>query len=147
MIVDSPKVNPDTLILSPLFSTTHQFNHNFFRGFTPTSVASKLDTHRGPGSFDDFMFRPSPTDHVSRVDFNAKMDKIVDNLKAEIQHNSTHLGSEQGSGNKGMNLDIDLINNTYTPAPPTKSSVGFKFPRMGDLLQSPNSSFLPRKKM
>lgn len=88
------------------------------------------------------------------------MDKIVDNLKAEIQHNSGNVGSEPGSGHKGMNLDIDLINDTYTPAPPTKSSVGFKFPpqtlsnrslgsfrRMGDLLQSPNSSFLPRKKM
>jgi len=122
----------------------------FFPRFTPTSSFTPnmmLDT-RGL-NFDD-VIRPSPT---AAQNANFQFDKIVDNLKSSIQIN-TNLGSEHSSGQKSMNLDIELINDTYTPAPLTNGSNIFKFPtsttkagkRPGDFIQSPNSSFHPKKK-
>jgi hypothetical protein len=150
--IDSPRLHRDALVLSPLFSTQHQ-GANFFNRFTPTNPFTPslmLDT-RGI-NFDDFV-RPSPTNAGGQL--NAQMDKIVDNLKSTISHNQGHIGSENSSGQKSMNLDIELINDTYAPAPLTNTSVGgFKFPstskstgrRPGDFIQSPNSSFIPKKK-
>lgn len=90
------------------------------------------------------------------------MDKIVENLKSDIQHNTQVAGGESAEKphtEKGLDLDLELINDSYAPAPPTKSSTGIKFPtsqprsvgssfrRFGELTLSPNSSFLPRKKL
>lgn len=143
----------DTFVLSPLFSNTHQ--NNFFKGsFTPTNFTPRqpLDTHRSIGiNFDDFAFRMPENPEV----YNKQLDNIVDNLKNEIQTKTETL--EHKSGNKELDLDISLIDDTYTPAPLTKSSAVFKFPvsqpgtnrsqgQSFKLLQSPNSSFLMRKK-
>lgn len=89
------------------------------------------------------------------------MDKIVENLKSDINHNTavSHPAETHHEGKGGFDLDLELINDSYAPAPPTKSSTGFKFPssqprsvgssfrRFGELTLSPNSSFLPRKKL
>jgi hypothetical protein len=159
----SPKMQRDTIIPSPLFSSTHQ-GGGFYRGFTPTNFAHNFpETARSGLYFDDFLFRPSPMTPTAGYEFNAKMDKIVDNLRTDIQNNVIPHPLSEGepsSGQKSLGLNIDLINDTYVPAPPTKSSIGFNFShiqpltnkssasfkRTGDLLQSPNSSFLSRKK-
>jgi len=155
---ESPRLHRDPFILSPLFSTTNQHG-GFFSGFTPRAfnpTPRVLDPHRGIG-LDDFLLRPSPTNaQLFGIDFNSKMDRIVDNLKTDIQHN-TDVGNEnhlQG----GLNLDIELINDSFNQAPLTKNSdfkfpssqprsVGSSFRRFGELTLSPNSSFLPRKKL
>lgn len=146
----------DNLVLSPLFSTTHH-NGNFFKGFTPTNnITPRIpETTRSGINFDDFFKIPAD---MNPELFNKVLDSNVENLRAEIQ-NSGHL-SELETGQKDLGLDIDLINESYITGPPTKSDTGFKFPsqpptnrsqqsfrRRGDLLQSPNSSFLQRKKI
>jgi len=83
---------------------------------------------------------------------NKRMDSILDGLRNKINTvNKDQLG---GDANKDLGLDIELINETCTPAPMTKSS--FKFPSIPPtnrsqgqsfkLLQSPNSVFSQRKK-
>ena len=155
-------LNRDPFILSPLFSNTHQ-NGGFFSGFTPRGfnpTPRLLDSHRGIG-LDDFMLRPSPTAAQGyNIDFNSKMDRIVENLKSDINHNTSvpNPHHERTDDKKGLDLDLELINDSYAPAPPTKSSefkfptsqprsVGSSFRRFGELTLSPNSSFLPRKKL
>jgi len=155
-------LNRDPFILSPLFSNTHQ-SGGFFSGFTPRGfnpTPRLLDGHRGIG-LDDFMLRPSPTAaQAYNIDFNSKMDRIVENLKSDINHNTsvTNAPHERTDDKKGLDLDLELINESYAPAPPTKSSefkfptsqprsVGSSFRRFGELTLSPNSSFLPRKKL
>jgi hypothetical protein len=155
---ESPRLHGNPFILSPLFSTNHQHGGFSFGGFTPRAfnpTPRMLDPHRGIG-LDDFLLRPSPTNaQLYGIDFNSKMDKIVDNLKTDIQHN-TDAGNENHQA--GLNLDIELINDSFNQAPLTKNSdfkfptsqprsVGSSFRRFGELTLSPNSSFLPRKKL
>jgi len=159
LLRESPRFHKDPFILSPLFSTSNQHG-GFFSGFTPKAfnpTPRVLDPHRGIG-LDDFLLRPSPTNaQLFGIDFNSKMDRIVDNLKSDIQHN-TDAGNGMHPDQKGLNLDIELINDSFNQAPLTKNSdfkfptsqprsVGSSFRKFGDLTLSPNSSFLPRKKL
>jgi len=156
---ESPRLHRDPFILSPLFSTTNQHGGFSFGGFTPRAfnpTPRVLDPHRGIG-LDDFLLRPSPTNaQLFGIDFNSKMDRIVDNLKSDIQHNTDIVNENHPAGK--FNLDIELINDSFNQAPLTKNSdfkfptsqprsVGSSFRRFGELTLSPNSSFLPRKKL
>lgn len=143
----------DNFVMSPLFTTTH--NNGYFKGFTPTNFTPRqpLDTNRSIGiNFDDFAFR-MPNDNAEM--YNKQLDSIVDNLKNEIQNKTDAI--DHSSGQKKFDLDISLIDETYTPAPLTKSSNVFKFPvsqpgtnrsqgQSFKLMQSPNSLFSARKK-
>ncbi len=135
-------------MLSPVYTSTN--NNGYFKGFTPTNnftPRQPLDTNRSTGiNFDDFMFRMPDNAEM----YNKQLDNIVDNLKYEIQTKAEAV--DHNSGQKKFDLDIGLIDETYTPAPLTKSSNVFKFPvsqpgtnrsqgQSFRLIQSPNSLF------
>ena len=152
----SPRMHRDSLVLSPLFSTT---NHNggFFSGFTPKYYSNAPhipDSSKGLGP-DDFLMRPSPT-HMD-IDINARFDKAMDNLKMDIRNNTAPLmGDHLHNHQKGLNLDIDLIDDSYLHQNLTKSpNLQFagsqptskcSFKKFGEWTLSPNASFVPRKK-
>jgi len=151
----SPRMHRDSLMLSPLFSSnTH--NGGFFSGFTPryfSNVPHMQDNNKTFGP-DDFLLRPSPT-HMD-MDVSARFEKAVENMKMELRNNPVqHLG-DHGMDQQGLNLDIDLIDDSYLNAPLTKSPhlqfVGSQptskcsFKKFGEWTLSPNASFLPRKK-
>jgi len=152
----SPRMHRDSLVLSPLFSTT---NHNggFFSGFTPkyfSNATHNQDTSKGLGP-DDFLMRPSPT-HME-IDINSRFDKAMDNLKLEMRSNTVPLmGDHHHNHQKGLNLDIDLIDDSYLHQNLTKSpNLQFagsqptskcSFKKFGEWTLSPNASFMPRKK-
>ena len=112
------------------------------------------DNNKGFGP-DDFLMRPSPT-HMD-IDVNSRFDKAVDNLKMELRNNPAPLMNDHhGMDQQGLNLDIDLIDDSYLHAPLTKSPhIQFpgsqptskcSFKKFGEWTLSPNASFLPRKK-
>jgi len=128
----SPKVQRDNLLLSPLFSS-HQHG-GFFSNLTPRyfSGFNHHNDHKGFGN-DDF----------AHMDGN-------ENLK--FHNHMSMIGDHQ----KGLNLDIDLIDDSFLHMPLTKSpNMNFlgsqptskcTFNRFGDWTLSPNASYLPRKK-
>jgi len=127
--VFSPRVQRDTIMLSPLFSGNH--HGGFFNNFTPkyfTNIPNH-DTTKGFGN-EDF----------------GHMDHHIDH-----RNNHLHLGDDY---QKGLNLDIDLIDDSFLHAPLSKSpNMQFltnqtmnSFNRFGDWALSPNASFMPRKK-
>lgn len=143
----------DPFMLSPLFATSHNFFNFAPNGLFPTPRIADI---RGFG-YEDFMLRAAtPTANMS-LDYQNKMDKIVNNLRAEIQHN---LLGEVERHREEFDLDIDLINESYGIAPMSKSSLAdFKFPqstqqksvgtsfrKLGDVISSPNSSYIAKKK-
>jgi len=127
----SPRVQRDNLLLSPLFSS-HQHG-GFFSNLTPRyfSGFNHHNDHKGFGG-EDF----------THMDAN-------ENLKL---HNPIMIGDHQ----KGLNLDIDLIDDSFLHMPLAKSpNMNFMgsqptskctFNRFGDWTLSPNASYLPRKK-
>jgi len=122
---ESPRMQRDhQFTLSPLFSTTHQ-NGGFFNGFTPrgfTPTSRLLDAQRGLG-FEDFLLRPNPlTPHLTAIDLQNNMDKIVDSLRSDIQSQENQRNKEKN----GLDLDIDLINESV-PHPNKNPQVGWFF--------------------
>jgi len=91
-------------------------------------------------------------------DYNSRFDNVVDQLKEEIKNNSNTTESGNSHEQKGLNLDIDLINDSFIAVPLNKSpnltfpssqpnSKG-SFRKIGDWTTSPNaSSFQLRKKI
>jgi len=127
----SPRVQRDNLLLSPLFSSHQQ--GGFFTSLTPRYFSS-LNHHN---------------DHVKGFG-NEDFTHVDENLKI---HNPL---SMVGDPQKGLNLDIDLIDDSFLHMPLTKSpNMNFlgsqptskcTFNRFGDWTLSPNASYLPRKK-
>lgn len=83
---------------------------------------------------------------------------VVDQLKEEIKNNSNTTESGHSHEQKGLNLDIDLINDSFITVPLTKSpNLNFptsqpnskgSFKKISDWTTSPNaSSFQLRKKI
>jgi len=152
----SPRMHKDSLILSPLFSSN---NHNggFFSNFTPryfSNMPHLGDHSKGLGP-DDFLLRPSPT-HMDHIDINSRFDKVVEGLKFDMRSHPAPLMGDLNLHQKGLNLDIELIDDSYLHAPLTKSP-NMQFPgsqptskcsfkKFGEWTLSPNASFLPRKK-
>ena len=106
---------------------------------------------------DDSLAKPAPVQ--KETDFNLRMDKIVDKLKADIKQgsDSTAAGSVAARPKK-LGLNIDLINDTFSSLPVGQSpNVGLSlsqpnskgsFKKMEDWISSPNaSSFQLRKKI
>lgn len=110
---------------------------------------------------DDDFLKPSPSHALSlqnQIDFGLKMDRMVMQLRNEIIGQSNFglgfgIDDNKGLGG-GLNLDIDLINDTQFPAP-LSSRQSFKFPdtqtnfnlKYGDNSMSPSSSYFLRKKI
>jgi hypothetical protein len=127
----SPRVQRDNLLLSPLFSS-HQHG-GFFANLTPRYF-SNFNHH-----IDHKVFGNEDFPHLD----------AGENLKL---HTPIMLGDHQ----KGLNLDIDLIDDSFLHMPLTKSpNMNFlgsqptskcTFNRFGDWTLSPNASYLPRKK-
>jgi len=152
----SPRMHKDSLILSPLFSS-HNPHGGFFNSFTPryfSGMPHLGDHSKGLGP-DDFLLRPSPT-HMDHIDINARFDKVVDGLKFDMRSHPAPLMGDMGLHQKGLNLDIELIDDSYLHAPLTKSP-NMQFPgsqptskcsfkKFGEWTLSPNANFLPRKK-
>ena len=164
----------NNIILSPLFSTKHQ-NGSFFQGFTtPKGLTPKgfmtpraffkgfLSTptngaESSKGFRDEGVLRPIPIQSDFDFSFNSRMDRMVDELKEGIKKNTDSIAGVSLEQN-GLNLDIDLINESSEPGSATKSpnllsqlnqpfSRKF-FKRTGTLALSPNaSSFQLRKKI
>ena len=141
----------DNLLLSPLFSTKNQAG-GLFRGFTPKNclLTPTFDVPQGMG-YEDPRYYPTMDPEVPH-----RMDKLVDSLKMEIKNRITMNQPNSRGLQGGLNLDIDLINDTYGNEVVNKSPNGnTPFSRAmdlasarkyGELTLSPNSSFLPRKK-
>jgi hypothetical protein len=146
----SPRFHRDSLVLSPLYSASNQ-NGGFFSGFTPryfSNVPHMTDSTKGMGP-DDFLLRPSPT-HMD-MDVNARFDKMMD------PNSRNNINPFMNDPQKGLNLDIDLIDDSYLHAPLSKSphlqfTTGSQptskcsFKKFGDWTLSPSASFIPRKK-
>jgi len=126
----SPRVQRDNLLLSPLFSS-HQHG-GFFNNLTPRYFSS-FNHHNDHKGF-----------------CNEDFTHIDEHLKS---HNPLSMVGDQ---QKGLNLDIDLIDDSFLHMPLTKSpNLNFlgsqptskcTFNRFGDWTLSPNASYLPRKK-
>jgi len=129
----SPRVHQrDNLLLSPLFSNQHG---SFFNNLTPRYFSSFSHHNDGLKGFG--------TEDFTHMDAN-------ENLK--FNNNAM---SMMGDPQKGLNLDIDLIDDSFLHMPLTKSpNMNFLgsqpnskcFNRFGDWTLSPNASYLPRKK-
>jgi hypothetical protein len=151
----SPRGHRDSLILSPLFSANPV--GGFFSGFTPryfSTIPQMAENSKGLGP-DDFLMRPSPTN--MDIDMNSRFGKAVDNLKMDIRQNAVPIAYDQQMNQKGLNLDIDLIDDSYLHVPLTKSpnmmqfsgsqpTSKCSFKKFGEWTLSPNASFLLRKK-
>ncbi len=104
---------------------------------------------------DDPLIRPTiPLQRES--DSNSRFE-VVEQIKEDNKNNSNTTESGISQDQKGLNLDIDLINESFLAGPSTKSP-NLKFPsqpnskgsfkRIGDWTASPNaSSFQLRKKI
>jgi len=123
----SPRIQRDNLLLSPLFSS-HQHG-SFFNNLTPRYFSS--------------------------------FSHPTDGLKGFANEDFTHVDNNNptsmigGDPQKGLNLDIDLIDDSFLHMPLTKSPINFlgsqptskcTFNRFGDWSLSPSASYLPRKK-
>lgn len=143
-------------MLSPIFSTKNQ-SASFFTGFTPKNfllVTPKAADQTHPN------FEASDP-NLPDIDANSRMDGLVDNLKMEIKKKqifAENCGDKKSvDKDQSLGLDIELINDTYltdqldrsTPARAPQSVTGGQssFRRFGEWTLSPNSSFLPRKKV
>lgn len=129
----SPRVQRDNLLLSPLFSSNQ--HGSFFNNLTPRYFSSF--NHHADG------LKGFGTEDFTHMDAN-------ENLK--FNNNAM---SMMGDPQKGLNLDIDLIDDSFLHMPLTKSpNMNFLgsqptskcFNRFGDWTLSPNASYLPRKK-
>jgi len=128
----SPRVQRDNLLLSPLFSS-HQHG-SFFNNLTPRYFSSFSHPTDGMKGFagEDFPHIENP----ESLKFNNPGSMIG------------------GDPQKGLNLDIDLIDDSFLHMPLAKSPnfLGSQptskctFNRFGDWTLSPNASYLPRKK-
>ena len=118
-------------MLSPLFST----KNSFFNSFTPTRNSSlnlqEINETRQSG-LDDYgnlvQKTPKSNVNINDNDINSKMDKLIEDLRANIsqisalnmtntsQHKIHKPQPDYDSGSKPLKLDIDLINNTYVPS-------------------------------
>lgn len=165
-IEPSPKFARDTFVLSPLFSTRNQVG-SFFHGFTPRGFTPKGFPARG--------FFPTPTnggDELSREDsmlrammkdeYNLQVDSGMGGIGGmdheEMKNKYPSNNNENNFQQKGLNLDIDLINDSFDVPPMTKSpnlqlpisqpnSKG-SFKKVSEWNVSPNaSSFQTRKKI
>jgi len=124
----SPRVQRDSLMLSPLFSANP--HGGFFSNFTPKYFSGMPNTDGAKG------FGTEDFGHMDHADH---------------RNNALHLGDDY---QKGLNLDIDLIDDSFLHAPLSKSpNMQFlnnqhnnAFSRFGDWTLSPNASFLPRRK-
>jgi len=128
----SPRVQRDNLLLSPLFSS-HQHG-GFFTNLTPRYFSS-FNHHNDHNKFgnEDFTHMDSE---------NMKLHNAMSMLGGDHQ--------------KGLNLDIDLIDDSFLHMPLTKSpNMNFlgsqptskcTFNRFGDWTLSPNASYHQRKK-
>lgn len=141
----------DNLMLSPLFSTKHQLA-SLFRSFTPKSYQQtpRPDSQRHL-MFDEVTLRNAD------VEANARMDKLIESLKTAINTNMELPANNERELVGGLDLDIDLINDTYltlgklsntnmqfpTSQPTSKTSCK----RFGNLTISPTASFLMPKKI
>ena len=147
--------------MSPIFSTKNQ-SASLFTGFTPKNFI--LATPKAEQNSSNF--EPATTDSKTSsnnidLEANHRMDDLVDNLKMEIKKKQIFSQNlEKISVDKedqGLGLDIDLINDTYLTdqlnrassvrAPQSVSGGQSSFRRFGEWTLSPNSSFLPRKKV
>ena len=163
-------------MLSPLFSNKNQTG-GFFNNFTSQGLTPKGFTPKGfptRGSLftprciveeskdsmkEESLIKPIPI--LRELDYNLKMDNVVDKLKEDIKNNSSSNSTDPGANNetKGLNLDIELINDSFAAPPLTKSpnmssfqlsrpssKTGFK--KISDWISSPNaSSFQLRKRV
>jgi hypothetical protein len=147
----SPRLRHDALVLSPLFSSANQ-NGGFFNGFTPryfSNMSHMNETNKGLAA-DDFLIRPSPT-HMD-VDINGRFEKMMDPMKYDPRNNPGLYMNDQ----KGLDLDLDLIDDSYLHAPLTKSphaqfpgsqpTSKCSFKKFGDWTLSPSANFMQRKK-
>jgi len=138
--------------LSPIFSTKNQ-SASFFTGFTPKNFL--LITPKASE-------QTEPNFEATDPEANTRMDGLVDNLKMEIKKKqifAENCGDKKSvDKDQSLGLDIELINDTYltdqldrsTPASRAPQSVTggqSSFRRFGEWTLSPNSSFLPRKKV
>jgi len=132
----SPRLHRDNLLLSPLFSSHH--HGGFFSSLTPRYFSNISHTNEGAKGF-------------GAEDFGHM--ETGDNLKMETRNNPVPL---MGDYQKGLDLDIDLIDDSFLHMPLTKSP-NMQFPssqptsksffnKFGDWTLSPSASFLPRKK-
>jgi len=130
----SPRVQRDTILLSPLFTSNH--NGGFFNSLTPRYFSNMYHNNDGAKGFgnDDFT-------HMESGD-NLKLNNPIQMTDNYHQN--------------GLNLDIDLIDDSFLQAPLNKSpNMHFlgsqptskcSFNKFGEWSLSPNASFLPRKK-
>jgi hypothetical protein len=132
----SPRLQRDSIMLSPLFSANH--HGGFFSSFTPKYFSNMGHANEGAKGFG----------HEEFVHMDAN-----DNLKMELRNNPLHMMDDY---QKGLNLDIDLIDDSFLHAPLNKSPnmqfLGSQptskctFSRFGDWTLSPNASFLTTRK-
>jgi len=155
----SPKFVRDTFVLSPLFSTRNQMG-SFFQGFTPRGFTPKGFPTRG--------FLPTPTDggdgvygedmlrSMMKDEFNMQSNGVTDHEEMKNKYESND--NENNFQRKGLSLDVDLINDSFSIPPMTKSP-NLQLPisqpnskgsmkKVSDWNISPNaSSFQLRKKI
>ena len=173
----SPKMANNMLMFSPLFST----RHSFFNPFTPRNLSLNLQeiNETRLSGFDDYANlapkTPKSNATINDSDINNKMDKLIEELRTNISHISTQIISntsnisqhkihkpqpDYDSESKPLNLDIDLINDTYVPsnqsnipasivpikvnnANGTRRTTPIAKKLFGELSLSPNSPFIP----
>jgi hypothetical protein len=136
IMIESPRGYRDPFVLSPLYAS-HQ---GFFNGFTPRTFfqTPRLMNPNQNLAFENFMLGGGLNPQFHAIDFNHKMDKILNNLHMDIQGGAGRI-EDPNKNKEDFDLDIDLINDTYGIGPTTKSSTGeFKFP---NLPKSTGSSF------
>ena len=157
----SPRFAGNAFILSPLFSTK---NHTggFFQGFTPKNFTPKGFPMSGflqtPTNLTDYIREDSLMRPIIPLQKESDYNSTVDQLKEEIKNNSNTTESGNSNEQKGLNLDIDLINDSFIAVPMNKSpnltfpssqpnSKG-SFKKISEWSTSPNaSSFQLRKKI
>jgi len=139
-----------------MVSTKNQ-NRALFEGLTPKNFIITPKQDQQSSTFDILYKRQSSG---IEIEPESKMDEIVDSLKSNIKKNqifSEALSTTKKNQEDGLNLDINLINDTYLTGrlskpsiiqtPQTKSKNQLSCRRFGEWTCSPNSSFLLRKKM
>jgi len=156
----SPTLRRSTLVLSPIFSTKNQ-SASLFTGFTPKNfLLATPKTEQNPSNFDTADSK-TPSGLGIDLEANHRMDDLVDHLKMEIKKKqifSENFGEKKSiDKDSSLGLNIELINDTYLTdqlnvassvrAPQSVSGGQSSFRRFGEWTLSPNSSFLPRKKV
>lgn len=145
----------ETLVLSPIFSTTNQHGGTF-PCFTPKNYILTPRIENQQSSTCENSAVKSTFEMENAI--NSKMDGLVGQLKMEIKKNqifTENCGLKKDSEDR-LSLDIELINDTYLTdrlskpstvrIPQCKPATHSSCRRFGEWTLSPNSSFLPRKK-